>query len=134
MKKLLVVGICLLVVGCAGFNSNQAVNASVDVAFVAAMQNNPSHVAEVKNYLTSVKGYLECTECSIEELKGKAIEACPAKYQLYAIILSDYIDDTAVTNWLDDKINPESKDKITKKIDRLMKLADLICTDGCPIK
>jgi hypothetical protein len=131
MKKIFALLIVtLMFMGCSGINSSTAVNATVDVAFVAALQNNPGHVPEVKAYLATVKEYISCTECSIEELKFKAVEAAPVKYQIYALILSDYIDDTAVLNWLDDKINAESRDKITKKIDRLIRIAGLICPDG----
>lgn len=124
--------VTLMFMGCSGINSSTqpAVNAAVDVAYVAALQNNPSHVAQIKTYLVTIKGYLECTECEVEELKAEAVKAFGGKYAIYALILSDYIDDTAVTNYLDNKINAETRAVISKKIDRLILLSDLICADG----
>lgn len=136
MKKLIVgVLMCLLFMGCASVNQQTAVNASIDIAYVAALQNNPKAIPDVVKYLGTVKEYISCTECNIEDLKLQAINLAPDKYKLYALILSDYIDDVAIANFLDDKINADSKDKITKKIDRLIKISGLIeCGGDCPLE
>jgi ABC-type molybdate transport system substrate-binding protein len=130
MKKIFAVLICLLMfTGCAAFQgqgANTALNASIDVAYVAALQNNPTYKEGVVHGLTLVLEYVNCTECTIEELKLEIIKSFPDKYKIYGVVLSDYVDDTYVASIFSDKITPESKAVIIKKVDRLIKLAELI--------
>lgn len=133
MKKFILLLMSLVFVLCfmgcgANTASTKTAQASIDVAYIAALQNNCSHKAEITKYLQDVKEYIDCTECGIVDLKDQIIKACPENYKIYAVVLSDYVDDTAVTNYLDNKINADSKKMISDKVDRLIHLSGLICT------
>lgn len=136
MKRLFAVLFMLLcfivVTGCSqvsGFikqNSaaSSAVGAGVSGAIVAAVQNNPKIKSDVVQYLTLVKEYLTCTECSMDELLFTVNNKFPKKYRAYGAILSDVIaDNYTITT---EKISADDKDLLVKQIDRSLKYIALI--------
>jgi len=122
----------LTVVGCASLQTNTnaqtAVKVTTDVAFIAALQNNPSYKADVVAGLKNLKLFLNVTGCTYDEFLAEVIEQFPqtSKYAIYAVVISYYLDcDKPVSTTLIPMLD-NYKAGIEAKIDRLIQLADLV--------
>lgn len=104
--------------------ASSAVSAGVSGSIVAAVQNNPKIKADVVNYLNLVKEYLNCTECSMDDLLAAINNKFPKKYKPYGAILADVVADNYTITTA--KISADDKTLIIKNIDRALKYIALI--------
>lgn len=124
MKKIftiiLVVG---LLMGCS-LNTNVPINIATDIAFTAALQNNPTYKVPVLTALNSVKTYLN-SNITYDDLILYINKQFAGKYIYIGIILADYIatDKPIFETYL--PMFEEYKIEIIKKIDRLIILASI---------
>lgn len=135
MKKIFAVMIlmCFIgVTGCASLQTNTdaktAINVTTDVAFIAALQNNPGYKADIVTGLKNLKLFLNVTGCTYDDFLAEVIKQFPqtSKYAIYAVVISYYLDcdkpvSTTILPMLDNY-----KAEIEAKIDRLIQLAELI--------
>lgn len=119
-------------IGCATLQANTnvktAVNATTDVAFIAALQNNPGYKADVVNGLKNLKLFLNVTGCTYDDLLAEVVKQFPqtSKYAIYAVVISYYLDcDKPISTTLLPMLD-NYKAGIELKIDRLIKLTELI--------
>jgi hypothetical protein len=136
MKKIFAVLISVLClftfIGCASLQTNTdaktAINVTTDVAFIAALQNNPSYKADVVAGLKNLKLFLNVTGCTYDDLLAEVIKQFPqtSKYAIYAVVISYYLDcDKPVSTTLLPMLD-NYKAGIEAKIDRLIQLAAMI--------
>lgn len=104
--------------------ASSAVSAGVSGSIVAAVQNNPKIKADVINYLNLVKEYLNCTECSMDDLLTAINDKFPKKYKPYGAIMADVVADNYMITT--EKISADDKALIIKNIDRALKYIELI--------
>jgi len=135
MKKIFAVMIMLCFIGITGCSqvsgfiksnaaASTAVSAGVSSGIVAAVQNNPKIKPDVIKYLTLLKEYLTCTECSMDELLFTINDKFPAKYRAYGAIVADVVaDNYTITT---EKISADDKALLVKQIDRSLKYIALI--------
>lgn len=135
MKKLLssvMILFCVIVFsGCSisdyiksNSGASSAVSAGVSGGIVAAVQNNPKIKADVIHYLNLVKEYLNCTECSMDDLLAAINDKFPKKFKPYGVILADVVADNYLIT--SEKISTDDKALIIKNIDRALKYITLI--------
>ena len=86
MKKLFLVGMLFVLLGCTGLNPSVIVNTSTDVAFALVLQNNPAYKPAVVVGLNEVKTVLSGS-LTYNDLLVEITKAFPNQYAVIATII-----------------------------------------------
>lgn len=125
MKKIFLTILCLVIlIGCTGLNTNTAINAATDTAFVLVLQNNPDYKLAVVTALTGIKTFLS-GKVTYDQLITEITKQLPGKYAVIATMLTAYIsaDQPVSTTYL--SMLDSYKAGVIKKIDRFILLAGI---------
>jgi hypothetical protein len=134
MKKIILAVMCLLMfTGCAAFNASttgqiagKISNVTIDVSFVYELQTHPEMKGNVVTALNNLKLFLNATSCTYDDLIIEIAKQFPQKYAVYAVVISYYFDcDTPNSTSFIPMLDPY-KASLNVKIDRLLKLTELI--------
>ena len=125
MRKILVVLLMAVMLGgCAGINTSVPVNIATDIAFVAALQNNPTYKVPVVNALNTVKNYLNM-DVTYDDLIVLINQQLGGKYAYVGLILISYLDTDKPIFTSNLTLFQAWKDGAIQKIDRLILLASM---------
>lgn len=127
MKKLFasLILVLFLIAGCTGINASVATSVATDVAFVAALQNNPDYKAPVVAALTGVKTVLG-GEITYDQLVMEINKRFAGKYAYVGIILLSYIEADTPISTSSINLLGSYKGAVIAKIDRLLLLASSV--------
>jgi hypothetical protein len=85
MKKLLVLMMLFLLIGCAGLQPKPIITAGTDTAFVLVLQNNPSYKPAIVAGLNEIKAVLSGS-LTYDDLLIQITKSLPGPYAVVATI------------------------------------------------